>query len=74
MDEDGGEEWIDLHRVDTILDPFCIEGREHELRVARFTINAPRSAEVMKRSEAHAKACEEAIRTAKERVKKERKN
>ncbi len=74
MDEDGGEDWIDLNRVDAILDSDSPEGREHELRVARFTINAPRSAEVMKRSEAHAKACEEAIRTAKERVKKERKN
>ena len=42
--------------------------------VARFTINAPRSAEVMENREAYAKACEEAIRTAKERVKKERKN
>ena len=74
MDEDGGEDWIDLNRVDTILDSASPEGREHELRVARFTINAPRSAEVMKNREAYAKACEEAIRTAKERVKKERKN
>ena len=74
MDEDGGEEWIDLNRVDAILDSASPEGRDHELRVVRYTINAPRSAEVMKNREAYAKACEEAIRTAKERVKKERKN
>jgi len=40
MDEDGGEDWVDLNRVDTILDSASPEGREHELRVARFTINA----------------------------------
>jgi hypothetical protein len=74
MDEDGGEDWIDLNRVDAILDSDSPEGREHELRVVRYTINAPRSAEVMKNREAYVKACEEAIRTAKERVKKERKN
>jgi len=50
MDEDGGEDWIDLNRVDAILD-IAPEGREHELATVRHIINAPRSPEVMRQRE-----------------------
>jgi len=50
MDEDGGEDWIDLNRVDAILH-LSPEGREHDLALVRHIINAPRGPEVIRQRE-----------------------
>ena len=55
MDEDGGEDWIDLNRVDAILD-LSPEGREHDLALVRHIINAPRGPEVIRQREGIEKA------------------